>query len=61
MEERLKRSAISLGVNNTMKAAARGLSCVVVALVLSVTSCARPSATPAQQNPNDWWKNAVIY
>lgn len=45
-----------------MKAAARGLSCVVVALVLlSAISCARQDATPAQQNPNNWWKNAVIY
>jgi alpha-glucosidase len=62
MQERPKRNAISLGVNNKMKAAARGLSCVVVALVLlSAISCARQDATPAQQNPNNWWKNAVIY
>jgi len=43
-----------------MKAAARGLSCVVVALVLGATSFAQQGATPAHQNQN-WWKNAVIY
>ena len=52
MQERLKRNAISLGVNNKMKAAARTFSCVVVALVLfSAISCARQDATPAQPNP----------
>ena len=62
MQERLKRNAISLGVNNKMKAAARTFSCVVVALVLfSAISCARQDATPAQPNPSSWWKNAVIY
>src|SRR5580698_10891685 len=60
MQERLKRSAISLGVNNKMNAAARGLSCVVVALAFSVISCARQSATPLQPNQNGW-KNSVIY
>jgi alpha-glucosidase len=58
MQERLKRSAISLGVK--MNAAARGLSCVVVALAFSVISCARQSATPLQPNQNGW-KNSVIY
>ena len=62
MQERLKRNAISLGVNNKMKAAARTFSCVVVALVLfSAISCARQDATPAQPNPSSWWKNGVIY
>jgi alpha-glucosidase len=60
MQERLKRSAISMGVNNKMNAAARGLSCVVVALAFSVISCARQSATPLQPNQNGW-KNSVIY
>jgi alpha-glucosidase len=43
-----------------MNAAARGLSCVVVALAFSVISCARQSATPLQPNQNGW-KNSVIY
>jgi alpha-glucosidase len=60
IEERPKRSAISLGVNNKMKAAARGLSCVVVALILGATTFAQQGVAPAQQNPG-WWKNAIIY
>ncbi len=42
-----------------MKAAARGLSCVVFALTLGAGLSAQQSS-PTQQNP-DWWKNAVIY
>jgi alpha-glucosidase len=43
-----------------MKAAARGLSCVVFALALSAISFAQQPSTADHQNPN-WWKNAVIY